>query len=237
MTEAVKPELQRRMLYHPCTAMACGFASVLVVFAILYLAWFLIGSALRRKPWPGIASEHDDEASSRLQQTKPPLRTPAEEAEIQEGRLLLIEAVLRNPDVQAWIRRGDAQSPLESSVREIPLAPPESSAAQTAKVSALPAGKPATRDERRDLLRHNTTEPLSPMQRARTHDMDQALPSSPSVHSRRNQEQTPRQRAHRNIHEGKLHSAPTPDRTSIATYPGRDRFLRRTHDTVRHNVH
>jgi hypothetical protein len=136
-------------LLHPSVAVACGFASVTVVFAILYLPWWLLIG--RHKPQSG---------------TRAARRTPAEEAEIQEGRLLLIEACLRNPDVRAWIGRGDAQPPLEGRVRERRVAPPPERTAR-----ALPAGKPTPRGTSAK-MRRNTSfptelcisrEPLSPI--------------------------------------------------------------------------
>jgi hypothetical protein len=140
-------------LLHPSVAVACGFASVTVVFAILYLPWWLLIG--RHKPQSG---------------TRAARRTPAEEAEIQEGRLLLIEACLRNPDVRAWIGRGDAQPPLEGRVRERRVAPPPERTAR-----ALPAGKSTPRGtsgKKKPSLRRNTSfpadfcisrEPLSPI--------------------------------------------------------------------------
>jgi hypothetical protein len=143
-------------LLHPSVAVACGFASVTVVFAILYLPWWLLIG--RHKPQSG---------------TRAARRTPAEEAEIQEGRLLLIEACLRNPDVRAWIGRGDAQPPLKGRVRERRVA---SSPERTKeKARALPAGKSTPRGtsgKKKPSLRRNTSfpadfcisrEPLSPI--------------------------------------------------------------------------
>ena len=90
---------------HPCVAVVCGFASVLVTFGVLYLVSMLLGRALCRKPQPGIDPHQGIPPATRIR------RTDAEEAEIQEGRRLLIEAALRNPDVRAWTSKGDAQPP------------------------------------------------------------------------------------------------------------------------------
>lgn len=135
------------MPHHACVAIVCGFVSELVVFAILYLAWLLIGKALSpRKPQqPGSG---EDLAENEFLEIR---RTPAGEAAIQEGRRLLIEAVLRNPDVQEWISRGDSQSP-ERRVQ----APPESSSRDfdsldctPPKVHALSAKRKTTREKGR----------------------------------------------------------------------------------------
>lgn len=90
---------------HPCVAVLCGFASVSVTFGVLYMISMILGRALRRKPQPGIDPHQGIPPATRIR------RTDAEEAEIQEGRRLLIEAALRNPDVRAWISKGDDQRP------------------------------------------------------------------------------------------------------------------------------
>ena len=120
------------MPYHPCVAIACGFASVLVMFASLYLACFLVGSALRRKPQPGIDSQHDQASPRAARRTPTHFQRASRRHEARQG--LACDETPGSPNIA--FRRSD--SPIDEH-RALGQGPPNLEELGMSESAALPS--------------------------------------------------------------------------------------------------